>query len=329
MIKREDKIKIEDRILSLMEQNNLAPWRCPWMFKDADYGFQNKTPYRGVNAVMTSMYRSCMGFNSTNWFTKNKINNLNGYVFDEKKKKYVKDKEGKYDTFYHIKKGARAIPIIKYNVFARIDAKTGEPILDENGDEILIPSIRVYNVFNGDDVVGYDASKFEDKSNGTIADDTKSINNAIEFQNDILSKYENHPPVLNDGGNRAYYIPSMDSVHLPKIDSFTKWQEYASTLAHELSHSTGHEKRLKRNMDGLFGTNSYSKEELVAEFSAAMVLAKYGVEEIPVENSAAYIKNWAEHIRANSGILYDAIQQAQKASDLILGIQYKGDTKEL
>lgn len=327
MIKREDKIKIEDRILSLMEQNNLAPWRCPWMFKNADYGFQNKTPYRGVNAVMTSMYRSCMGFNSTNWFTKNKINNLNGYVFDEKKNKYVKDKEGKYDTFYHIKKGARAIPIIKYNVFAKIDAKTGEPILDENGDEILIPSIRVYNVFNGDDVVGYDASKCEDKLNGTIADDTKSINSAIEFQNDILSKYENHPPVLNDGGNRAYYIPSMDSVHLPKIDSFTKWQEYASTLAHELSHSTGHEKRLKRNMDGLFGTNSYSKEELVAEFSAAMVLAKYGVDEIPVENSAAYIKNWAEHIRANSGILYDAIQQAQKASDLILGIKIKDESK--
>ena len=80
-------------------------------------------------------------------------------------------------------------------------------------------------------------------------------------------------------------------------------------------------------MDGLFGTNSYSKEELVAEFSAAMVLAKYGVEEIPVENSAAYIKNWAEHIRANQGILYDAIQQAQKASDLILGIQYKGDDR--
>ena len=80
-------------------------------------------------------------------------------------------------------------------------------------------------------------------------------------------------------------------------------------------------------MEGNFGSNQYSKEELVAEFSAAMVLAKYGVDEIPVENSAAYIKNWSDQIRANSGILYDAIQQAQKASDLILGIQYKGDEK--
>ena len=52
-----------------------------------------------------------------------------------------------------------------------------------------------------------------------------------------------------------------------------------------------------------------------------MVLAKYGVDEIPVENSAAYIKNWSDRIRANQGILYDAIQQAQKASDLVLGIR--------
>lgn len=326
-MKREDKIKIEDRILSLMEKNNLAPWKCPWMFKDSDYGFQNKTPYRGVNAVMTSLYRASMGFNSTNWFTNNKINNLNGYFYDEAKKRYIKDKEGKYDTFYHIKKGARSIPIVKFNVFKEVDKETGEPILDERGKEILIPSIRVYNVFNGDDVVGYDSSKVEG-SKETIANDTVSINSAIEFQNNILERYKNHPPVFNDGGSRAYYIPSLDSVHVPKIDDFKSWQEYACTLAHELSHSTGHEKRLKRNMEGNFGSNQYSKEELVAEFSAAMVLAKYGVDEIPVENSAAYIKNWSEHIRANQGILYDAIQQAQKASDLILGIRRVSEEEE-
>ena len=140
MIKREDKIKIEDRILSLMEQNNLAPWKCPWMFKNADYGFKNKSPYRGVNAVMTSLYRSCMGFTSNNWFTKTKIYNLNGYFYNEEKKKFIKDKEGKYDTFYHIKKGAKAIPIVKFNVFKEVDEKTGEPILDENGKEIIKPS---------------------------------------------------------------------------------------------------------------------------------------------------------------------------------------------
>ena len=326
-MKKEDKIKIEDRILSLMEKSNLAPWRCPWMFKDADYGFKNKSPYRGVNAVMTCLYRASMGFTSNNWFTKTKIYNLNGYFYNEEKKKVIKDKEGKYDTFYHIKKGARAIPIVKFNVFKEVDKKTGEPILDKNGKEILKPSIKIYSAYNGDDVVGYDASKVEG-SKETIANDSVSINSAIEFQNNILERYANHPPVFNDGGSRAYYIPSLDSVHVPKVEEFESWQEYASTLAHELSHSTGHEKRLKRNMEGNFGSNMYSKEELVAEFSAAMVLAKYGVDEIPVENSAAYIKNWSDHIRANSGILYDAIQQAQKASDLILGIRRVSEQEE-
>lgn len=327
-MKLEDKVKIEDRILSLMESKNLAPWRCPWMFTDVNFGFGNKTPYRGVNAVITSLYRASMGFDSVMWFTDTKINNLNGLFYDEKKKRFVKDKQGSYDTFYHKRKGCRSIPIIKTLFFEKLD-KNGEPILDENGEKVLYPSAKLFNVYNGDDIVGYDSNLCETKQyrEGTIINDLESINSAEQFQNDILSRYKNHPPVSNDGGDRAYYIPSIDEVHVPRIKDFTSWQEYASTLAHELSHSTGHKKRLGRDLDGKFGTSSYSKEELVAEFSAAMVLAKYGVDEIPVENSAAYIKNWAEHIRANSGILYDAIQQAQKASDLILGIQYKGDEK--
>lgn len=325
-MKNSDKFKIEERILSLMESSNLAPWKCPWMFKDVDYGFGNKMPYRGVNAVMTSLYRATMGFNSTQWFTNNKINNLNGYFYDENKKKYVKDKQGKYDTFYHIKKGARSIPIIKVNVFSMLDKNTGEPILDKEGNEVKIPTFKLYNVFNGDDIVGYDSLKCEEQQD-TIISDENSINSAIEFENDILSRYENHPPVFNDGGNQAFYMPGFDTVHLPKVENFKSWQEYASTLAHELSHSTGHESRLNRNLEGSFGTNSYSKEELVAEFSAAMVLSKYGVDEIPVENSAAYIKSWASKIRENKGILYEAIQQAQKASDMILGIKIKDENK--
>ena len=328
MIRKEDKIKIEDRILSLMEQKNLAPWRCPWMFTDVNFGFGNKMPYRGVNAVITSLYRASMGFDSTMWFTDTKINNLNGLFYDKDKKKFVKDKQGKYDTFYHKRKGCRSIPIIKTLFLDKLD-KNGKPILDEDGEKVTYPTAKLFNVYNGDDIVGYDSSLCEEQQNKecTIIDDLESINSAELFQNDILARYKNHPSVSNDGGDRAYYIPSIDEVHVPRIKDFISWQEYASTLAHELSHSTGHKSRLDRNLEGNFGTSSYSKEELVAEFSAAMVLSKYGVKDIPIENSASYIKNWSDHIRANKGILYEAIQQAQKASDMILGIKINEENK--
>ena len=317
-MRNDDKIRIEEKILSLMEQQNLAPWRCPWMFTEANFGFGNKVPYRGVNQVITSLYRASMGFRSTKWFTKTKIENLNGYFWDEEKKKYVRDRSNSYDTFYHIRKGAHAIPVIKVSMFQKLDKTTGEPILDDNGREVTVPMFRLYNVFNGDDVVGYDPEKAEEQE-GTIADSQISIDSAVKFQEDILSRYEGHPSVDNCGGDRAYYIPAKDEVHLPLMEKFTTWEEYASTLAHELSHSTGHGNRLGRDMSGTFGTRSYSKEELVAEFSAAMVLARYGVEEIPVENSAAYIKSWAEKIRSEKGILYEAIQMAQRSCDLIMG----------
>lgn len=317
-MKNQDKIRIEERILALMESSNLAPWKCPWMFSNANYGFGNDTPYRGVNAVMTAMYRASMGFKSVRWFTNTKISNLNGMFWDEAKGKFVKDKSGTYETFYHIRKGARSIPVIKVNIFSKTDKATGLPLQDEDGNPVVIPTFRVYNVFNGDDVVGYDPGASE-KETETIGTSPVSIESAVQFQKDILARYEGHPSVDNLGGDRAYYIPSLDEVHLPDMKQFTSWQEYASTLAHELSHSTGHERRLKRDMTGSFGTRAYSKEELVAEFSAAMILARYGVEEIPVENSAAYIKSWASRIRQEQGILYEAIQMAQRSCDLIMG----------
>ena len=59
---------------------------------------------------------------------------------------------------------------------------------------------------------------------------------------------------------------------MPGINSFECAEEYHSTLFHELSHSTGHEKRLNRHgMEtgiAAFGSAVYSKEELAAEFGS-------------------------------------------------------------
>ena len=109
---------------------------------------------------------------------------------------------------------------------------------------------------------------------------------------------------------------------MPERNSFCSPEEYYSTLFHELTHSTGHDKRLKR--PGVtdicpFGTTNYSREELVAEMGAAFLCGFAGIENKTIDNSAAYIASWLKRLKDDSKLVITAAQQAQKACDSILG----------
>jgi antirestriction protein ArdC len=109
---------------------------------------------------------------------------------------------------------------------------------------------------------------------------------------------------------------------MPSIGLFRSSEEYYSTFFHELTHSTGHKSRLGR--DGFesvqsFGSESYSKEELVAEVGAAMLCGVTGIENRTLGNSAAYLKTWIERLKSDSRLIVTAASAAQKAADYILG----------
>src|SRR3546814_6671095 len=69
----------------------------------------------------------------------------------------------------------------------------------------------------------------------------------------------------------AYYEPTADRVTMPAVSLFDGFDHYYATLAHELSHWTGHTSRLGRDLKNRFGTAAYAAEELVAELSSAML----------------------------------------------------------
>jgi antirestriction protein ArdC len=86
-------------------------------------------------------------------------------------------------------------------------------------------------------------------------------------------------------------------------------------------HSTGHAGRLNR--DGIekyaaFGSERYSKEELVAEIGASMLCGVTGIGNT-IDNSVAYIQGWLGALKADSRLIVSAASQAQKAADYILG----------
>jgi antirestriction protein ArdC len=89
-----------------------------------------------------------------------------------------------------------------------------------------------------------------------------------------------------------------------------------------LTHSTGHPSRIGR--EGIeklntFGSESYSKEELIAEMGAAMLAGIAGIERRTLANSASYLKAWIDVLKSDSRMVVFAASQAQKAADYIQG----------
>ena len=142
-------------------------------------------------------------------------------------------------------------------------------------------------------------------------------------------------PVIRHGLDRAFYSPAADSVGMPSPERFETPENYYNVLFHELTHSTGHESRLNRKgVSGVgveraaFGSQSYSKEELVAEMGAAFLCGRAGIVERTIDNSAAYVASWLERLKDDARLVVLAAAQAQKAADFILGRQYGAEESE-
>jgi len=146
-----------------------------------------------------------------------------------------------------------------------------------------------------------------------------SINPIAECES-VVKAMPNAPRITPS--DAAWYRPSTDIVGIPPIDTFQTSEGYYSTLFHELAHSTGHASRVGR--EGIetlnsFGSESYSKEELVAELGAAMLCGVTGIEKSTLDNSAAYLATWIKRLKDDSKLIVSAASQAQKAADYILG----------
>ncbi|USQ95263.1 ArdC family protein [Caulobacter sp. RL271] len=121
------------------------------------------------------------------------------------------------------------------------------------------------------------------------------------------------------GGQKAFYVPSLDYVQVPPQPAFTDQINYYRTAFHELSHWTGHPSRLGRDQSGPYGGKAYGREELVAEMGAAFVCATLGI--TPTVRHADYLGAWLETLREDNRAIFRAASQASKAADLLLSFQ--------
>lgn len=118
------------------------------------------------------------------------------------------------------------------------------------------------------------------------------------------------------GGTRAFYAPEPDFVAVPPQPAFFEQINYYRTCLHELTHATGHAKRLDRKLLNAFGSKDYAREELVAEMGSAFLCAALGI--TPTVRHADYIGAWLEVLREDSRAIFRAAGQASKAADWLL-----------
>lgn len=222
---------------------------------------------------------------------------------------------GEYATFKQIKaaggnvkKGAAA----KIVVFAKRYIKEEKQANGDVSKEARF-TLRYYNVFQiGVDTEGLNPKRqvVEDRKADPIADAELLVNG-----------YMAKPSVIH-GGDRACYSPFFDRIKMPIMASFHNTEEYYSTLFHEMIHSTGHKDRLNRETltkSAAFGSETYSKEELVAEFGAAYMTGIAGISLPVIANQAAYIKSWLKALKNDKMMAIRAAAAAQKAVSYIIG----------
>jgi len=120
------------------------------------------------------------------------------------------------------------------------------------------------------------------------------------------------------GGDRAFYVPSHDFVQVPPQPAFFEQVNYYRTCLHELTHATGHAKRLGRDLTNAFGSKDYAREELVAEMGSAFLCAALGI--VPTVRHADYIASWLEVLREDHRAIFRAASAASKAADYLLNL---------
>lgn len=117
--------------------------------------------------------------------------------------------------------------------------------------------------------------------------------------------------IEHDGGNRAYYRPSTDSIHLPLREQFRDSSSYYGVLLHECGHASGHPSRLNRDLSGKFGSASYAREELRAELASLMAGDRLQIG-FQMGQHDAYVGHWIKLLENDYRELFSACADAEK-----------------
>ena len=289
----ENKLSVFDRVTQKIIadlEKGVRPWQKPWSGDNAAPRIvrpkrHNGEPYNGVNILLLWDAAINKGFQNPTWMTFKQTEEYGAHVRKGEKSSFV----------------VYANKIIK----TETDAKTGEDI------EKQIPFLRGYNVFNVEQIEGLPEKFLLQPEPASISPTVGRLENVDHF-------IKNTGAIIRHGGDRAYYAESSDHIQMPLIDAFTNGESYYATLAHEATHWTKHDTRLKRDFGRVaWGDEGYAKEELVAEIGSAFLCADLGITPETREDHAAYIETWLKALKDDKKLIFTAAAHATRAVEFL------------
>jgi len=323
--KRDWYVELSQELISSMQMLIRYPvggdWQAPWWgMSGAPHNGLTDRNYSGFNVILLRL----TGRDDPRWFTFDQAKQAVGYKRNPKWK-------GKADTFkgirkwlwkgedddpnHGVRKGEKGRHVFFWRFIRKyVDSFTGKAVRKPTKEQIAnhevrctanIPMIKVYVVFNADQIEGLPAIPVPE------VDPTQKYASAQALL-DILGVTVNHKA----GGNTAAYNKASDEIVMPAPGQFDSVEEYWATLMHEVIHWTGHTTRLNRSLKGRFDEDAYAMEELVAEFGAAFLCTHLGIE--GNLQHPQYLAHWVKRLQSDKYAAFTASTMAQKAVDFIL-----------
>ncbi|WP_156681047.1 ArdC family protein [Sphingomonas profundi] len=278
--------EVTARIVSELEAGRL-PWVQPWgSTGSAGPGLPRNAltarSYSGVNVLILWGAVIEHGFPSQSWLTFRQAQEAGGCV----------------------RKGEHGVTVVFADRFTPEAEK--ERASREGGDPKAVPFLKRFTVFNVAQCEGLRAG---------LASDPASLpeREIVPVAEEVIAA---SGVDFHIGGDRAFYVPSLDFVQVPPQPAFFEQVNYYRTCLHELTHATGHAKRLARDLTNGFGSKDYAREELVAEMGSAFLCAALGI--MPTVRHADYVGSWLDVLREDNRAIFRAASAATKAAEWLL-----------
>ena len=278
--------EVTARIVSELEAGRL-PWVQPWgSTGSAGPGLPRNAltarSYSGVNVLILWGAVIEHGWPSQSWLTFRQAQEAGGGV----------------------RKGEHGVTVVYADRFTPEAER--ERASREGGDPKAIPFLKRFTVFNVAQCEGLRAG---------LASDPAPLpeREIVPVAEEVIAASGVN---FHIGGERAFYVPSQDFVQVPPQPAFFEQVNYYRTCLHELTHATGHAKRLARDLTHGFGSKDYAREELVAEMGSAFLCAALGI--MPTVRHADYIGSWLEVLREDNRAIFRAASAATKAAEWLL-----------
>lgn len=276
--------RITQEIITRLEAGT-KPWIKPWRGVPVSRPLRScGIPYRGMNVFWLWMVADMCGYASPFWMTYNQAQSLGAQV----------------------RKGEKSTIAIFYKSYTK---EVEVPDTGEKTDEAR-RVLKAYPVFNADQVESL-PERFHPAA-------TLELVEPEGREAELDAFFAAIPVNLRHQSGEAYYEPTADRVTMPPVSLFNGFDHYYATLAHELSHWTGHASRLGRDLKNRFGTAAYAAEELVAELSSAMLGAELGLPVTHLDNHASYIEHWLKLLKDDDRAILTAAAKAEEAASLLL-----------